>query len=427
MSGYIGTQPVPQATQKRQAFTATAGQTTFATSGYSVGFVDVYMNGVKLAAADYTATNGSDVVLATAALVNDIIETVSFTSFVASDGLAVANNLSDVASASTSRTNLGITLPNLGVTSTAAELNQLDAITRGSILYGNASGATARLAKGAAGTVLTSDGTDLSFAAVAAGADDVVWPSNLASPNNTYTASGTWSKGSLDDDDYVWIYLVGGGQGGRSSSSYLDGTVGGAALLIYGKAKFFNGGAYVVGAGTAGSSTASDPALGAASTFTTTSTHGSTIFTTADAVAGSVNQPSPSATLFNTFTGAGTKQPTTNIVAAAPRTHDFILGTPITGWAGITSATTHWNFGQASNGIGQNGIFGGGAGGAIYSGGARAGGGSLYAGAGGASSGDGANQNGTAGTVPGGAGGAGGSGTSVGGAGANGNVRVYHV
>ena len=87
MSGYIGTQPVPQATQKRQAFTATAGQTTFATSGYSVGFVDVYMNGVKLAAADYTATNGSDVVLATAALVNDIIEIVAFTSFVVNSGL----------------------------------------------------------------------------------------------------------------------------------------------------------------------------------------------------------------------------------------------------------------------------------------------------------------------------------------------------
>ena len=41
------------------------------------------------------------------------------------------------------------------MTASASELNQLDAITRGSILYGNASGATARLAKGAAGTVLT--------------------------------------------------------------------------------------------------------------------------------------------------------------------------------------------------------------------------------------------------------------------------------
>jgi len=53
-----------------------------------------------------------------------------------------------------------------GVTSTAAELNQLDAITRGSILYGNASGATARLAKGSANQLLQSDGTDISWATV---------------------------------------------------------------------------------------------------------------------------------------------------------------------------------------------------------------------------------------------------------------------
>tara|TARA_Y100000389_G_scaffold79319_1_gene76022 strand:+ start:1449 stop:3629 length:2181 start_codon:yes stop_codon:yes gene_type:complete len=52
-----------------------------------------------------------------------------------------------------------------GVTSTTTEINQLDAITRGSILYGNASGETARLAAGGADTVLTSDGTDLSWAA----------------------------------------------------------------------------------------------------------------------------------------------------------------------------------------------------------------------------------------------------------------------
>ena len=183
MSGYIGTQPVPQATQKRQAFTATAGQTTFATSGYSVGFVDVYMNGVKLAAADYTATNGSDVVLATAALVNDIIEIVAFTSFVASGGLAAANNLSDVVSASTSRTNLGITLPNLGVTSTAAELNTLDAVPRGSIIYGNSSAATARLSKGATGTVLT------------AGADDISWVEASGGGEQTFTATGAITAG----------------------------------------------------------------------------------------------------------------------------------------------------------------------------------------------------------------------------------------
>ena len=73
-----------------------------------------------------------------------------------------------------------------GVTSTAAELNQLDAITRGSILYGNASGATARLAKGSAATVLTSDGTDISWAAAGGGGGE-----------QTFTASGSISAGAL--------------------------------------------------------------------------------------------------------------------------------------------------------------------------------------------------------------------------------------
>ena len=48
MSGYIGTQPVPQATQTRDVFTATSGQTSFATSGYTPNFLDVWLNGVKL-------------------------------------------------------------------------------------------------------------------------------------------------------------------------------------------------------------------------------------------------------------------------------------------------------------------------------------------------------------------------------------------
>jgi hypothetical protein len=81
MSGYIGTQPVPQATQTRDAFTATSGQTSFATSGYTPSFLDVYLNGIKLAAADYTASNGSDVVLASGAATGDILEVVAYTSF----------------------------------------------------------------------------------------------------------------------------------------------------------------------------------------------------------------------------------------------------------------------------------------------------------------------------------------------------------
>ena len=66
-------------------------------------------------------------------------------------------------------TTAGLTLGSTAISATGAEINQLDAITRGSILYGNASGATARLAKGAASTVLTSDGTDIAWAAASTG------------------------------------------------------------------------------------------------------------------------------------------------------------------------------------------------------------------------------------------------------------------
>jgi len=80
MAGYLGSTPVPQATQHRESFTATAAQTTFATAGYTVGFVDVYLNGVHLTPADVTATNGSDVVLG-ACLVNDIVDVISHSAF----------------------------------------------------------------------------------------------------------------------------------------------------------------------------------------------------------------------------------------------------------------------------------------------------------------------------------------------------------
>ena len=59
-------------------FTATASQTTF-TVAYTVGLVEVYVNGVKLGIADYTATNGTSVILATGANVGDLVEVVAYT------------------------------------------------------------------------------------------------------------------------------------------------------------------------------------------------------------------------------------------------------------------------------------------------------------------------------------------------------------
>jgi hypothetical protein len=59
-------------------FTATASQTTFSVPSYTVGYVDVYRNGVRLGTADYTATSGTTVVLANAATIGDLVTTESF-------------------------------------------------------------------------------------------------------------------------------------------------------------------------------------------------------------------------------------------------------------------------------------------------------------------------------------------------------------
>jgi hypothetical protein len=45
---------------------------------YTVGYIDVYRNGVKLGTADFTATSGTTVILASGATAGDLVETVSF-------------------------------------------------------------------------------------------------------------------------------------------------------------------------------------------------------------------------------------------------------------------------------------------------------------------------------------------------------------
>ena len=83
MAGYLGASPVPQTIQKKQSFTATASQTTFTTTGYTDGqFINVYLNGVRLInGTDYTATNGSDIVLTTGASASDVLDFETFNEF----------------------------------------------------------------------------------------------------------------------------------------------------------------------------------------------------------------------------------------------------------------------------------------------------------------------------------------------------------
>jgi len=125
MSGYIGAIPTPQATQSRDVYTATSNQTTFTTQGYTPGFVSVYLNGVHLARADFTATNGSDVVLASGATVNDTVEIVSFGTFQSADALPLTGG---TMTGDLIVPDGDLILGSTAVTSTAAELNQLDGV-----------------------------------------------------------------------------------------------------------------------------------------------------------------------------------------------------------------------------------------------------------------------------------------------------------
>lgn len=61
----------------RTAITAIAGQTTFAVA-YNIGFLEVYFNGALLNSIDYTATNGSTVILTDAAAAGDILEFITY-------------------------------------------------------------------------------------------------------------------------------------------------------------------------------------------------------------------------------------------------------------------------------------------------------------------------------------------------------------
>jgi hypothetical protein len=79
-SGSITAQSASAALKSTQAFTSTAGQTTFAVAnGYSTGYVDVFINGSKLATAEFTDTSGTNIVLATGSFSGDIVEVVKYT------------------------------------------------------------------------------------------------------------------------------------------------------------------------------------------------------------------------------------------------------------------------------------------------------------------------------------------------------------
>lgn len=63
----------------KNVFTATFGQTLFE-SAYNAGYVDVYLNGIKLDDTEYTAANGTSITLIQGCLAGDTVQIISYSS-----------------------------------------------------------------------------------------------------------------------------------------------------------------------------------------------------------------------------------------------------------------------------------------------------------------------------------------------------------
>ena len=84
-SGWVAAGSSVNGTSDRVTYTATSSQTVFSVT-YDVGFVDVYLNGVKLVATtDFTASSGTNITLTTGATAGDIVDIVAYGSFILAD------------------------------------------------------------------------------------------------------------------------------------------------------------------------------------------------------------------------------------------------------------------------------------------------------------------------------------------------------
>ena len=127
-TGYIGRNPSDSSVViARQTFEPSGSTTTFTfAAGYTVGYLDLYLNGSRLIEGrDYNANNGTTAVLVSAVTSGDVVEIIAYKAFNVGDAasssvgnFSVGNDLSVTNDAAVSQ-NLNVT----GVTTTGLGLN----------------------------------------------------------------------------------------------------------------------------------------------------------------------------------------------------------------------------------------------------------------------------------------------------------------
>jgi hypothetical protein len=236
----------------RTSFTASAAQTTFTVS-YTPGYVQIYVNGVLLNAADYTASNGTSVVLAVACNSGDIVETVAYTTF------SVANTVSSFSAGTTGLTPSSTSSGAITLAGTLAVANGGTGVTTSTGSGNNVLSTSPSLT--------TPSLTTPSIAGATSGNITLAVPAVAGTNTITFPAStGTVFLG------YPVNYLMaaGGGGGGGSIAAGGGAAGGGAGGLISSTLIASSGTVYTitVGAGGAGGIGSASPTAATNSSIT---------------------------------------------------------------------------------------------------------------------------------------------------------------
>ena len=261
-NGYIGRAPGDSSViVARQVYSPTTDTTTFTfSSGYTVGYLDVYLNGSKLingSSNDYVATNGSTVVLNSAAVDGDVLEIVAYKAFNvaavndAPGNFTVGGNLTVNGSTALTGDLTGSTATfsgsvSVGGTLTYEDVTNIDSvglITARSGIHVGSPGVAATLTA-AGGAVFTGVVTATSFSGDGSSLTGIAATDNVRT--NTLVVSGISTLGSSNGIGTVTIGL-------GTEALHVDGnarvtgilTVGTASITIDGTSNKINVGSGV--------------------------------------------------------------------------------------------------------------------------------------------------------------------------------------
>ena len=221
---YIGVSP-SNGVRRVHTYTATASQTIFSGAGAEgttlsykdSNYVDVYQNGIKLADADYTSTSGTQIVLAQAASVDDIVVVVVFDVFSVADTVSKADG-----GTFDGNVTMGGTLGVTGVPTFTGRSVHSGGITVANDGQIGSVGDADAMAISSSGVVTFSQNT------VGAGGMDLILSSTLTSSSGNIDISSTYINSTYDeyfltfnlnpDEDnrhlYLQVFVGGSAQGG---------------------------------------------------------------------------------------------------------------------------------------------------------------------------------------------------------------------